>query len=166
MTFSGAGSSGAFYTTVGCSTTTTTAVISGSSSSQTVYFKNTAAGSLTLQATASGLGSGALSISVQPNSAAALVITGTSPINAGACSSFTIVAEDAYGNTTTAASNITVALSGAGQGAFYSNSGCSTATSSFTINSGSSSQTFYFKDTVAESVTFTASGGSLTWWIS
>ena len=80
ITLSGAGSSGAFYTTNGCSTTTTSATISTGSNSQTVYFKATVAGSLSLSASATRFSNGALSVTVQPATASQIALLGQSSI--------------------------------------------------------------------------------------
>jgi hypothetical protein len=57
-------------------------------------------------------------------------------------------------------SNLTVTLSGASYGYFYSNSTCTTAITSLTIAASSNSQTFYFKDLIGENVTISAASAT------
>ena len=75
----------------------------------------------------------------------------------------TVQRQDAYGNPVTSGS-ITVSLSTTetSSGKFYSDSGGTTQITSVPINSGSSSASFYYKDTAAGTPTLTASSGSLT----
>ena len=118
-------------------------------------------GSVTLQAAATGLGSGALSVTVQPAAVSQIVLSGATTVTAGVCSAFTMTAKDAYGNTNSVSSAVTVTLSNSGSGQFYSDSGCTTSNTNFTIST--TVKTFYFKDSQSEPITISsANNGSLT----
>ncbi|TNF28419.1 MAG: hypothetical protein EP319_09010, partial [Deltaproteobacteria bacterium] len=94
-----------------------------------------------------------------------ILLTGPNPIVAGVCSGpYTMRSRDQYNNFTNAISNITLTLSGLGNGTAYSDSSCTggNEVTSRTITSGTNNITFYFRNTLAESITITESdGGSL-----
>src|SRR5262249_42127161 len=69
---------------------------------------------------------------------------------------------DNSNNPATVGANTTVALTGAGSGLFYSDSGCTTAVSQVTILAGVGTQGFFLKDTVAESLFLNAAATGLT----
>src|SRR5207237_1431944 len=77
----------------------------------------------------------------------------------------TVTTKDANNNVSNVTSNTTVNLTGGGSGVFYSDSSCTGGNNITTrvINSGSSSATYYFKDSTAESLTLSVdNGGGLT----
>ena len=94
-------------------------------------------------------------ITVQSSPATKLVLTaGPTTATAGTCSAvYTVQAQDTYGNAVNVTSSVQVNLTGAGAGVFYSDSGCSSSVTNVTIAASSSAQSFYFKDTTAQSVT-------------
>ncbi len=75
---------------------------------------------------------------------------------------FTVTALDQHRNIATAAADVVVGFGAGGAGTFYSDSACSVIAASVTILGGASTQVFYFKDTVQESLTLTATPGGLT----
>ncbi len=77
--------------------------------------------------------------------AAQLSVSGPASASTGVCSSFTITLEDSTGAAVNASANTTLNLSNGGTGSFYDTAGCGGASvSSVTLNSGSSSATFYY----------------------
>ena len=93
---------------------------------------------------------------------ASISLSGPSALGAGGCSAaYTLSLSDSDGNAATAAAPTSVALSGGGAGVFYSDSGCTQAESSATIAQGAGGAQFFFSDTKAESLTLSASAGSL-----
>lgn len=86
----------------------------------------------------------------------------TQTVQANACSAVTNVqVQDAFGNNTTVASAVTIALSGGGTSTmtFYSDSNCSTGLPSnrVVVAAGQQTAPFYFKDTKAGSPTLVGS---------
>lgn len=76
---------------------------------------------------------------------------------AGICLQATVTAENSVGtpfNITTAS---TISITGVGSGSLFSNSICTLALANPTISAGTSAAIFYFKDTLKESLTVTAS---------
>jgi hypothetical protein len=149
---------GAFFSNAACTTGASSATISSGNSTAQIYYKGSVTESYTLFASATGLTGGSLPLTMIADAPASLTLNGPTSVNKGSCSSaFTMSLLDTYGNTAKAASNLTVNLSGAGAGAFYSDSSCSSAVTSVTIGSGTSTKTFYLKDSTAESLTLSAS---------
>ena len=96
-----------------------------------------------------------------------LNFTSVSPVASYTCAPITItVSPISGGSTWIATANTSVALSGLGSGSAYSTlANCQTGTSASAtvfISAGSSSVTFYYRTSVAESLTFSASGTLLT----
>jgi alpha-tubulin suppressor-like RCC1 family protein len=91
-----------------------------------------------------------------------LVVAGQTPLPIGNCGAYTVTSEDNIGNPSTVGAPTTVTLGGAGAGAFYSDSNCQTPTTTVSIGTGTSVQNFYFKGTIVETDTLTASNGGLT----
>lgn len=90
--------------------------------------------------------------------AGVLDLTSTAAISyAGDCAQFTITTKDSGNNpvnmTTTETS---ISITATGNGTIYTDSGCTTATNAAIIYNGNSSQNFYYKNTTAQSITFTA----------
>ena len=94
-------------------------------------------------------------IVVNPAAGKKLMLAGPTTGVTGACTAvFTVTAADSYGNAVQVSPAVQVNLSGAGSGAFYTNSGCTSATvTNVSIASGSSTQTFYTKDNTSQSLT-------------
>ncbi|MCM2280035.1 MAG: hypothetical protein NDJ89_18330 [Oligoflexia bacterium] len=89
--------------------------------------------------------------------ASKLVLSGPVSAQAGVCSAaFTMTTQNADNTVTAVSSDVTVNLSGAGSGAFYTDDGCGSSATSVTISGGSSTKTFYFKSTVAEPLILSA----------
>ncbi|HEX4925201.1 MAG TPA: hypothetical protein VFV50_14000, partial [Bdellovibrionales bacterium] len=166
------GAAGTLYaagdnTCVGAAITDIT-ITAGQSSAQFRY-KNNTSESVTLTAddpAAAGLTTATLTLSVGPDR---IDLAGTSPIKAGVCTAYTVTTKDVGGNAANVLVNTQINLTdGSATGAFYGsadNTCAGAAINNVTINTGSNSATFYFKDNVAAQLTLTAAdnaAGGLT----
>lgn len=119
----------------------------------------TVSGALYIKATAAGLTSACSNnVTVTAGNATQLVLKGSnvSPLNK--CSpAYTVERKDGFGNLTTPALTVSVNLVDGSTGTFYTDSGCTTSTTSLTIAAGASSQIFYYKHASAGPLTLTAS---------
>src|SRR5262249_47648377 len=151
-----------FFSNASCGALTSTATINGGTNTTTVYFKDNTAQSTQLTASVTGLSAGNLSVVVDPGAPAALVLSGPPSVTASACATFTVTSEDSVGNQSPVSSNTFVALTGAGSGTFFTDAGCTiSAAGGVDITTGNNSQTFYFQDTVPQSLTFNAASPPL-----
>ena len=104
-----------------------------------------------------GSNSGTVNIGVVSSGATSIAITGVASFTTAACALFNLTALDAFGNSSAVSAATTFNFSGAGtNGAFYSDSGCSSSTTSIVIGSGSSSAVFYYRKTTSGSASLTA----------
>jgi uncharacterized delta-60 repeat protein len=85
-----------------------------------------------------------------------LIVSGTANQISGFCGTFTAVSSDVNNLPASVTSTKIINLSGAGTGAFYSDSACSSTTTSVSIASGLSAATFYYKNSSPSSVTLQA----------
>ncbi|MBT3526781.1 MAG: hypothetical protein HN482_10850, partial [Bdellovibrionales bacterium] len=160
---SSASASTTFYSDSGCSTDIgTTATISSGSNNTNIYFKDTLAATPTL--TISGLTvDDTLQFTITPAAPDKYQITTSAvDISAGSCSNaVTVQRLDEFDNVASPASSSTVNLgSSSGNTVFYSDADCTGGNNITTVDiaSAQNSATLYFKQSVAESFTFTASG--------
>ncbi|MGK5084548.1 hypothetical protein WDW37_14730, partial [Bdellovibrionota bacterium FG-1] len=168
VTLAGAGLGGTFYTDA-CSTPAagSAITIANGANSGTFYYKSTGSGarSLTASAASGVILSNTLAATVTPSKFAVTVVAASFD-NATCGGPFTITSQNSTSTTANATSTLTVDLShtGGAHGVFYSDA-CSTTTTTATITAGTSTATFYYKDTTAsETPTLTAAdhAGSLT----
>jgi hypothetical protein len=158
-------SHGSFYSDASCTNLISSTTIKSGNSSVPVYFSDLTTENLTL--VFSGLATSVnYAYSVLNAPATQLVVTGAGSVVAGSCTSMiTVGTEDASGNLENALANTTVSITGSfGGGGYYSDSACSQliSSNSFIIAAGSSSKTVYFKDNVAEALSFQFSASGLT----
>ncbi|MBI3184175.1 MAG: putative metal-binding motif-containing protein [Myxococcales bacterium] len=155
-----------FYLDAGCTTSATSVTIAAGSSSANFYFAGTQAGAVDVTASEATLGSVTQQQTVTPGSPSRLAFTsGAQAVPAGGCSALVgIRSEDNLGNPSPVGAATTVSLtSSAASGfVFFSDPGCTASIGSVTIPLGGTAASFYFKGTVAEPVTVTASAGGLT----
>ncbi|MGK5083342.1 LamG-like jellyroll fold domain-containing protein, partial [Bdellovibrionota bacterium FG-1] len=160
---------GTFYTDA-CSTPAagSAITIANGANSGTFYYKSTGSGarSLTASAASGVILSNTLAATVTPSKFVVTVVAASFD-NATCGGPFTITSQDSTSTTANATSTLTVDLSqtGGAHGVFYSDNVCSAGISSRTITAGTSTATFYYKDTTAsETPTLTAAdhAGSLT----
>lgn len=135
----------------------------------TAYLKDSEAETLTLDASAVGLTPPpSASINVKPfGNASKLVLTGGTTITAGTPGNYTLEVRDEFGNAVQVSSDLAVTVTAVGATGTVSWTGLTpdandSTKATGTIPSGSSSLTFTFADTKAESVSLTASAANLT----
>ena len=171
VTLASTSGTGAFYSDaagtqpITSGTVTITTATTTPPYSVTFYFKDTAQGTPTITASASGYTPATTTFTIT-GSATKLVFT------AGASQSLyvnevspviTVAQEDANNHAVNAVNAITVNLTATSStGAFYGSGGTGAAITSVTFASGSSSASFTYKDTAAGSPTITASSAGLT----
>ncbi|MCB0405433.1 MAG: choice-of-anchor D domain-containing protein [Bdellovibrionales bacterium] len=161
--------SGVFYSDSSCQTSITSVGIAAFSSRATVYFMDNTTQSTTLTAAdnSSTLTAGSLTVNVA--GASKLAVVGAANIDASVCTAYQAQAQNGAGTATAVTTNTIVNLSGGSLGNFFSDSNCTSTVSQVLIPLSSSSATFYFKDTVADTAVLTATdnaglltAGSLT----
>ena len=163
----GTNSTGVFYSNVGGTMQITTVDIAAGSSSASFYYRDTF-GKPILTASSGSLTSATtqFTIALVTGPATKLVYTAgtTQTVAAGSVSAIvTVQRQDANGNpTTTGAITVNLATSASSTGKFYSDASGTTVITTITINDGSSSANFYYKDTAVGTPTLTASYTGLT----
>ncbi|MBI3181308.1 MAG: hypothetical protein HYZ28_04115 [Myxococcales bacterium] len=162
------GSSGTvgFYDSPGCAGTPVSSVsIVAGSSSASFYFSDTAAGTLSITASTTGLPPVTQSETIQPAPPAQLAFA-TSPrtVNAGDCSlAVTVQSRDSAGNLSPVVAATPVILSSsAGSTVLFSDSACTAPLTSPQLAAGGSSLSFFFSDTAAGSPLLSASASGLS----
>ena len=157
---------GAFYATSTSTTPETTVSIASGESTATFYYKDSVAGTPALTVSSTGYASGTAAFTITGPASKLSFTAGTSQtLSANTVSSvITVQLQDSGNNPINSGSAISVSLAATGTttGVFYSNSGGTTIITSVTINAGSNSASFYYKDTTAGSPTITASYTGLT----
>jgi hypothetical protein len=133
--------------------------------SATFYYKDSVQGAPTITASASGYTTDTMTIIITGSATQLKFTAGTSQtlFTGQVSSTITVTQQDASGNAINAAAVLTVNLTKSSTtGAFYSNAqGTGTPITQITIARGSSSASFYYKDTAAGSSTITASSTGL-----
>ena len=152
---------GVFYATQSSSTPITSVVIDAGESSATFYYEDTTAGTPTVTAADSGLGSPSSQEETITPTAANQVAFSSGPLTlaAGSRGQVTLGFEDQYNNpgaasTTDQTINLTTT---SGDGAFYATVVGTTPITSIVISAGETSATFYYDDTRSGTPTLTAS---------
>jgi hypothetical protein len=165
---------GDYYSDAACTTSITSTTIASASSSKVVYYKDTTREAVTLTATDAALDSltspwlttSNLSINIWPATINITKYDGSgslddnyTPLRAGKCIMYNVTLKDAAGVAAGAvpAGGTTLTLSvGATAAVLYSNSSCTTTTTSLAFAQGVSSADFYMKDNTAQAVTLGA----------
>ncbi len=155
----------AFFASAGCSGGPVTGVnMPAGTSDASFYFQGTSSGTVTLTASVGAI-TKTQSETINPGSPTVQVLsTASQTVTAGTCMQINLQVRDNNGNASPVSGNQTASLSANPTTGFtfYSNSGCSTSTTSVTVSSGQSSASFYAKPTKAGSVTVTATTTGLT----
>jgi uncharacterized delta-60 repeat protein len=86
-----------------------------------------------------------------------LLLSGSVSQVTGACAAFTVSSVDANSSPSNVSAPLTVNLSGAGAGGFYSDAGCSATIATVAITTGNSSATFYYTNASTAAVVLQAS---------
>ena len=144
-------------------TITSVSIASGFSTASFKYV-DTLVSTPTLTAAATGLTSAMQTETVIAAAASKLIfITAPQTVSFGVVSgTLTIQEQDAFGNVTTTAETVNLSTSNTGTGLFYSDATGHTLITSVSIASGSSTASFYYKDTLASTPTLTAAATGLT----
>jgi len=155
-----------FYSDAGGTSAITQATISSGSSSATFYYKDTNTGTPTVTATRTSgmsLGSDTHGLTVNAGTASQVNLTGPATATAGAVSTaFTLTSQDAGGNASNVTANTKFDLSSNSSGTkvFYSDAGGTSVITQVTIANGTSTATFYYKDSNSGTPTLTAAWNS------
>ncbi|MCM2322107.1 MAG: Ig-like domain-containing protein [Oligoflexia bacterium] len=152
-------SSGDFYQDPSCTTPISFVTIPVSTAVAGFYYRSSVSGSFDLQAYSTGMLQDFRTVNFNPSGGSQkLVWTGPDAAPAGACAGpLTIELRNGDESPANAASAIEVALSAAGLGSFYSDSGCTTVLSSAYISGGTSiSGQFYYSYGTAGAASLTA----------
>ena len=162
-------SNGNFFSDSSCSggNEISSIVINSGTSSSNYYYKNTTAEVVNLNIDdGNSLVDDTFSVSIIADIPNQISLTGPNVILTGSCTGqYTITILDQYGNNSPVGVNTVINLTGEGNGDFFSDSSCSLGNniSSITVNSSTSSSAFYYKNPIAESLTFNADDtGGLT----
>ncbi|MBL7713933.1 MAG: putative Ig domain-containing protein [Bdellovibrionales bacterium] len=104
-----------------------------------------------------GSGNNLVNLAVTSAPPGNIVLNGIASFTTANCSMYTLTVRDAYGNPSNVSADTTFNLSGAGTGgAFYSDSMCTSTTTSATVTNGTSSIVFYYQKSAVGSATLTA----------
>jgi hypothetical protein len=141
-----------FYSDATCDTSIgTTATVADGTSSATFYYEDTNDGTTTITLSSSYNDPSGQDHTISPNTAVNLVFTTSAHTTvAGECSNaVTLETRDTHGNTSNVSGDLNVTLSGVnGAMTFYSDATCDTSIgTTATVSNGTSSVTFYYKDT-------------------
>lgn len=156
-----------FYSDSTCTSAVTAVTLAAGASSATFYFSDTTAGTPTVTASTSTLGMATQVQTVSAEVPAALAFT-TAPqtVTAGACSGVaTVEARDAFGNPAAPSAAATVTLTSTSSTLeLFASAGCLGSVTSVQLAAGSTSQSFFFRDTAAgtHTVTATSSFGAVS----
>ena len=166
LTLTGEGADGAYYSNATCTTALTNTTILSGAGSLSYYYKKATAGSITLSAAATGLTTGTQAFTVSTGLPTQIILS-TAPVVGvvGACLKYVAVVQDESAITVKTTSSTKLNLADGSNGAFYSNSGCTTLVTSMTIATGvSTGATYYYKKGTTGSITLTTAdnAGTLT----
>lgn len=154
-----------FYSDSGCTQAVSQVSIPAGSSSFPFFVKRANALSpAVLLASASGLTSATLSVTIVAPAASQLSWSGPGSGTTTDCLAFDLGVTDSSGNPTLFPTSASLALSSAGAGAFYSSSSCSAGsqTSAVSATAGAGTVSVYYKRTSAGTSVLTAASTGLT----
>lgn len=157
---------GTFYSDANCTTSVGSVNIVNGSSLAGFYFKMASGGNVLFSASATGLALSTMPVSV--SSAAAvpvatrLTLVGNPSLQTGTCAAYTAMTVDASGSPVNVTANTSLTLSGNGNGSFYSDSGCNTASSTLNILANNSLGSFYFKTSSPQNLVFAVQATGLS----
>ena len=166
VTMGGEGT-GLFYSDSGCTTSSSTVTINAGTSLSYIYYKAGSAQNLVFSSTATGASANTLPVAITSGSgntgASRLTIAGSTSILTNSCIPYVLSVADSNGNSTNAAANTTITLSGGGSGDFYTEDTCTTsAAGSATITAGTSYTTLYYKNGTVQSLIFVTQSTGLS----
>lgn len=156
--------SGDFYADAACSSMISSLTFAAGDSSKPFYYKGSSVANLTFNVDDPGpLTPASTNVAIVADFPAKFIIGGPDPIVLGDCRAYTVTTKDVNNFVSVVSSTTSVNLTGAGAGAFYSDSSCVNSTTSTVINSGQSGALYYYKTLSSGNVTFSAdNSGVLT----
>jgi hypothetical protein len=141
-----------------CAKATVSVLLPNGSTTGTFYFSDKLVQQVTLTAAATNLTAGTLVVNVAPAAPSKMALTGFGYMKTTTCSSaFVVTVTDGFGNPSPVTQPLTVTLSGAGSGTFYSDTACTHPVTSVTVAKGSASFPVYLRDPKGETITLSAS---------
>jgi tartrate-resistant acid phosphatase type 5 len=145
-------------------TAITGVTVAAGTSTASFRYRDTAAGTPTLTASAAGLASATQAETVNPGAASRFVFTtAAQALTAGVSSGvMTVQLQDAYGNAVSAAAAQAVSLATTSAGGTFRDAADTTAITGVTVAAGTSTASFRYRDTAAGTPTLTASAAGLT----
>ncbi|HVE85973.1 MAG TPA: hypothetical protein VND93_24120, partial [Myxococcales bacterium] len=166
VTLASSSTTGGFFLDPACSAPSTTASVATGTSATSFYYLDTTAGSPSVTASAAGLTSATQGQTVNPAAAVKIAFrTAPQTLTAGSCSAITTVQlQDTFGNPSSLGSDTPLTLQSTSAGAtFHTAAGCGSApVGGVTVLAGSTTASFFFKDTVAGTPTIRASSAVTT----
>lgn len=156
-------SHGFFYGTNTCSDSSISSVqVNKDTSASKIYFKDNQAEIALISASNAGYTPSSLSLTIKEATPVKLAISGLINLVGGKCSPYSIQSLDSFSNFSKVAGAVSVTLSATGGGFFFSDSNCTTKTSTTILLDSTNSVTVYVKDNTLESINLTASSSTLT----
>jgi hypothetical protein len=156
----------AFYSDAACTTAAPSVMIAGGGGSASFFFSGQAVGTVTVSAASAGLTMATQNVQVTPGVGNQLVFTSParSAVSAVCSQVVQVQSRDAQGNAAnvTASTPITLSATPSTGFKFYSDASCATEVTTAQMAAGTSSASFYFKGTVAGSVSVTVTAAGLT----
>ena len=159
LTLSSSSTQGKFDTSAGGAFDGTVTSITTVNGVGTFYYKDTVSGTATITVSRTGLTSATQAQAVNVAAASKVSISSPASVIAGSVSdAFTITSADAFGNSQSVvlATSFNLTSNSTGTATFYSDAAGATIITSVTIGAGTSSITFYYKDTKTGVPTITA----------
>jgi acid phosphatase len=156
-------SGGAFYSDPACTAFVNSVTLFSGTNIGSFFYTDTRAGSPTITTSNTGLTGGTQTETINSAAPAKLAFTtALQVINTGLCSAgIKVQTQDSFGNPTTAGTSVALSTTSS-SGAVYSDASCATATASVTISRGTSTVSFFYRDTAIGSPTITASATGFT----
>ncbi|MEK7692345.1 MAG: hypothetical protein AAB425_15125, partial [Bdellovibrionota bacterium] len=144
-----------------CAASTSSMTVNNGTSTATFYVIDTIKEQVSVTLAGASLTLGTASVSFAGAGPSSVSIAGAGSVAVSECAAFTADLKDQFGNVATNASGTTVTLAASG-GTLYSNSGCTTSTSTVSEPPSTVSAAFYYKNATAQTVTLTATRNALT----
>ncbi len=161
LTLAGGGAGAQFFTDSGCSNSTNSIAVPAGTPVTTFFYKQTSVGSGTITGTEGGLTGNlpVIAVAGPPNH---LAIAGATTINNNSCVQYTVSILDTYQNATSFTTGQSAQLQTTGPGNFYSNSGCTSQTTTLSLAANTSSGSVYYQSGFGGNPQFTAALSPLT----
>ncbi len=155
---------GSFFVDGACAIPTTQVVIPAMTTSNMFYYKSTKAQAEVITATELTSSLLPASLNVLVDGASKLALAGPSTIGTNQCRQYALQTQNGAGVARAASTALTVLMSGAGTGSFYSDAACATSVTSLNVGLGSHTIYFYYRATTPQGLSIIANdnAGNLT----